>query len=130
VTGFSLPESVHSGTVVALPSSEEYRLLTIKTPLDNNEINLNGHTVFSDTLVPGFYLLEGEDLDGNLDYFAFGVNAGSKEESNPAPREWAAALPGPDEQVTISRVESMDLTPWLLGVGVLLMVVEAQRAWR
>jgi hypothetical protein len=130
VSRFTLPESVPSGTVVTLPAPEEYHQLTIKTPQDDEEIKLNGQAVFSGTLVPGFYLLEHEDLDGNLDYYAFGVNAGSKEESNSSPRDWSAALPAPGEQPIVSAAEGMDLTPWLLGAVALLMVVEARQAWR
>ena len=59
------------------------------------------------------------------------MNAGSFAESNITPREWR------DEYVqtqvadqTGEQTIEFDLTPWLLGIAMILLLVEAWRAWR
>jgi len=76
-------------------------------------------------------MLEMIDLYGRTRQFTFGVNAGSFAEGNISPGEWRSdyvQTQVADE--TGDQVIEFDLTPWLLGVAMVLLLVEAWRAWR
>ena len=58
---------------------------------------VTGLREFRYTLLPGLYVLEIQDVDGNFEQVMFGVNAGSDLESDSAPGDWVRELPGLDE---------------------------------
>jgi hypothetical protein len=71
------------------------------------------------------------DEYGNRIEWVFGTNGGDLDESNIAPGEWRfLGISDEDEILTeIQRIE-VNLAPWLLLVGMVLLGFEAWRAWR
>jgi hypothetical protein len=79
----------------------------------------------------GLYTFTVSNPIGGVRESVFGVNLGEEEESDIARREWSADIASIEEEVDRSwqRVE-VDLGPWLLGFSVILLLIEAWRAWR
>ena len=80
---------------------------------------------------PGLYRLTSTDQYGEPIEAAFGVNLGNLDESDITPREWRsdfveAQLDEPAERQSID----VPLGPWLLAMAVVLLALEAWRAWR
>lgn len=77
----------------------------------------------------GQYAYMVEESNSKSEEVSFGVNAGDWNESNISPREWAVDLAEEEFEVVDNEI-ILDLTPWLLGLVVVLLLVEAWRAWR
>jgi len=79
----------------------------------------------------GFYTVELLDVYGRVHTYSFGVNAGDDAESNIAPRDWRFnSLNTPIFDEGEPQSVELDLGPWLLAFAVILLVLEAWRAWR
>lgn len=79
----------------------------------------------------GFYSIEFLDEYGRTNAFSFGVNAGSFAESDISPQDWRVNYSSEmTEDESERQIVEFDLSPFLLVMAVLLMVVEAWRAWR
>lgn len=60
----------------------------------------------------------------------FGVNSGDYEESDLRPRPWTEDVSDQEIDAWEDQKILVDLTPWLLGSVIILLVLEAWRAWR
>ena len=79
----------------------------------------------------GLYNYTAYDALGSRQDAYFGVNPGEVEESNITPRDWRTEVTiyAPEAEKSWQRVD-VHLGPWLLGLAVLLLLIEAWRAWR
>lgn len=79
----------------------------------------------------GLYTIEFLDVYGRTNSYSFGVNAGSYVEGDIGPQDWRVNYAsGVAEAENETQIVEMDLSPYLLIMAVLLMAVEAWRAWR
>lgn len=103
-------------------------MATVQTPLSDAGILIEkGSLALQDV---GLYTLRLEDSFG-INEYQFGVNAGEFEESNINQREWESIITSNEElEPTGMQMIEVNLSPWLLLVVVVLLVLEARRAWR
>jgi hypothetical protein len=127
----NLPHEIDLGEELFLPDVGNYQSLEIITPKDEwIRFTQNWTQEFTNTKIPGLYQLVFEDYDGTLSVNYLGVNAGSEVESDFLiyPRE---DLEGNqlsfDDQINL---QGIDLVPWLLGLAVILLLIEAILSWR
>lgn len=116
------------GELLDLGNSREDFLATVQTPLSDAGILIEkGSLALQDV---GLYTLRLEDSFG-INEYQFGVNAGEFEESNINQREWESIITSNEElEPTGMQMIEVNLSPWLLLVVVVLLVLEARRAWR
>ena len=130
--GIEFPSQISIGSKVQLPSVDEYPIVYITDPLGERKAapRIQG-TMYDATMQPGIYEIEITDFSGNVEIYSLGVNAGSMIESDIDPGEWVNNIdvsPADDERQQITR--NVNLAPWLLGFVMILLVLEAFRAWR
>ncbi len=129
--GFSLPGQLAAGQPLPLPGAERYPSVRLTTPDDQDiEYSAPRPAEYLSTQMPGIYSLETDDLKGITRSLQVAVNAGSALESNLSGVGWAQALADASNPETVRAEGQTDLTPWLLTVAVILLVLEAWRAWR
>jgi Ca-activated chloride channel family protein len=78
----------------------------------------------------GQYSMTRLDYLGGASTVFFGVNAGDRSEAQIRPREWIEDQKGEETETIKPPDLVIDLAPWLLSVAVILLLVEAWRAWR
>jgi hypothetical protein len=129
----TLPTSLPAGEALPLPPPEGYPRLRILPPTGEAvTLAANRPAVWPDTLEPGIYRLDLTDLDGRVHSVAVGVNAGDAIESAIGPQAWTA---GPADgtltaSAPVETVRTVNLMPWLVGLAVLFLILEARLAWR
>ena len=112
------------GDVITLPSGE----YSIKAPSGELLGEETSPVVLTE---PGLYQFEATDPLGVVRSSEFGVNLGEAVESEIAPQDWRTQFTTPGEEVEREwQLVEVDLGPWLLGAAVLLLLIEAWRAWR
>ena len=120
--GYLLGETLDFGDML-----DSY-LVTIQSPSSDAGFHLNT-TPFALQDI-GLYTLRLTDSYG-VKEVQFGVNAGEFYESNISPRDWSSFIASNNELIsTEMQMIEVDLSPWLLLSVVILMVLEAWRAWR
>jgi hypothetical protein len=105
--------------------------------------NWPGHwpPVSDDTLQPGLYGLEVQDLSGQVHNYQVGVNAGDAGESDVRRQAWitefqsqaagqAQSGQGGNQEPNGDQEQRLDLMPWLLAAALLILLFEAGLAWR
>jgi Ca-activated chloride channel family protein len=147
-----LAVTIRTGQLLILPPAGEYRSVRIIPPeasysSGNSEASIAGKSeafsgtwpaVWAQTLEPGGYRLELEDMAGRQLVQVVGVNAGDETESDLSPRTWVSAQasraaagsavhPG---GISTGVQEPLNLAPWLAGLAGLLLLLEAGLAWR
>jgi hypothetical protein len=78
----------------------------------------------------GQYTFSRENPNGDHITGSFGVNAGDPEESNLRPHEWVEDYAGEEPDRPGRSTYEINLAPWLLSMVVVLLLLEAWRAWR
>jgi hypothetical protein len=86
--------------------------------------------MYGATKKPGIYKIETTDFSGNAEIYSFGVNAGSMIESDIDPGEWVNNIDVSSDDERQQSTRNVNLAPWLLGFVMILLVLEAFRAWR
>jgi hypothetical protein len=131
-----LPESTYTGEAIPLPSPAEYHTIRLSAPQATPvSFNTTWPAVWDQTLAPGLYSFELERLDGKLRKETVAVNAGSARESDIRPQSWTGGVStlstvGKTGAGPQAEAQQVDLLPWLLGLAILLLFVEASLAWR
>ena len=130
-TGSSLPTSIKIGESIPLPEAGKYRALRITPPKSETitYINTWPRALLSNQ-TPGAVNIELEDTSGQKSNLVVGVNAGDAIESDlsivtQAQQTQASAIG--DHMV---KGETVDLAPWLLGLAIIVLLLEAKLAWR
>jgi len=120
--GYSLGESLELGELL---HRNEVR---IQTPGSESGIPLENSALLLDEV--GLYTLMAAGSFA-VDEYNFSVIAGEFEESNIRPREWAAVVNSGETPASPGfQMVEVNLGPWLLLLAVVVLVVEAWRAWR
>ena len=129
--GIEFPSQISIGSKVQLPSEDEYPQVYITDPLGERKAasRIQG-TLFGATKKPGIYKIETTDFSGNAEIYSFGVNAGSMIESDIDPGEWVNNIDVSSDDERQQSTRNVNLAPWLLGFVMILLVLEAFRAWR
>jgi len=78
----------------------------------------------------GIYRVDTVDPDGRQETTWIGVNAGHTKESNVLPRDWPVDNLASIGIEPTNVAEKVNLMPWLLGLSLILLVIEASVAWR
>lgn len=140
-----LSGSLKTGETIWLPASNEARSWRIFAPgAAPVELEVDGPRQWTQTGEPGIYRFVHYGQDGRPVEFIAGINAGDEIESDLHLRVTEIALsntaPGSDpaqgeQPVTgLNRTDQsrrqIDLLPWLLGVAILFLLLEARLAWR
>jgi hypothetical protein len=127
-----LPSTVAPGESIALPPAQLFPALSLTMP-DGQVLSFGADrpALFTDTRLPGLYVLQGQAAGGETWQSGFGVNAGTPEESElrRTARPEFAGIPttgGPLGE----RAATLDLWPWVVGAVLLVLLVEAWLAWR
>jgi len=127
----SLPAAMQTGERLPLPPAIEYPRLRVSPPQgDPVEFTADRPVVWSRTLDPGAYQVELVDLDGGIHRYTIGINAGSEVESDVRPGDWVSDRSAKAEVMQIGTSRAIDLMPWLLGIAIALLILEARLAWR
>lgn len=131
VAGTDLPTAIRAGDPLLLPSRQTYPLIQLHPP-EGEVIELAAERpdVWTETRQPGVYYLDLIDRDGDRQRYAVGVNAGSLEESDISPGQWAQQSQLADQVSETQDARQVDLMPWLLFLVILLLILEARLAWR
>jgi hypothetical protein len=125
-----LPEQIQLGEEIVLPPAGSYLSVALTPPGQPRQVFPSGWPrVWEATFSPGEYRFEYEDRDGSTRRFSIGVNAGSLSESDISPREWVNRT-GFGEDPSTREAGEVDLTPWLLGLAIVCLLLEAVLAWR
>ena len=128
---YKFPDQVAIGSEIPLPPMDEYPQIFITDPLgDVIDVRKQSDLSYGDMKLHGLYEIEITDLDGNSEEFEVGVNAGSMVESNLVPHKWVKNVGEIDPAQGLQDTTTVDLTPWLLSIVMVLVFVEAWRAWR
>ncbi|MFN2145271.1 MAG: vWA domain-containing protein [Anaerolineales bacterium] len=121
---FSPQPSYQVGDALILPAGK----YSIQTP-SGEMVDEEAVTII--LTEPGLYQFEATDPLGEVRRFEFGVNLGDAVESEIAPQDWRDQYLSAGEEVEREwQLVEVDLGPWLLGAAVLLLLIEAWRAWR
>jgi hypothetical protein len=131
----ALPQTIKTGEPLALPPLKAYQALQLLPP-DKPVVQWDDQwpAEWDLTQDPGFYRFKMLKFDGDVEEFSTGANAGDLLESDLRTPDWVVSVqstaPGgfipPNEQ----EKAQIDLRPWLLGIALLLLVLEASLAWR
>lgn len=117
------------GEVLELPVDFISQDLLLKAPSEENHHELSGTEIRLEEV--GVYSLMGTDTYGDRVEWSIGVNGGDLEESNISPRDWRFQSVQGEETGPVERQRiELNLAPWLLILGMILLVIEAWRAWR
>lgn len=131
----TLPQTIKTGEPLLLPPSGTYQALQLIPP-DGVVAQWDEQlpAEWNLTQDPGFYRVHILEFDGEVKEFSTGANSGDVLESDLRTPEWVKSLrstapggftpPGEQENTQI------DLRPWMLGVALLLLALEANLAWR
>jgi hypothetical protein len=119
------------GVQYELPDSSVVRSITITDPLgiettfdaQRNETSLR-------LSEPGLYHALFEDLEGTQTERLIPVYAGDPREVRIAPRPWVGDLLTATSTDFTREAGLLDLTPWLIGLALGMLFLEARRAWR
>ncbi len=125
------PGSLLAGKSLSLPPAGRYASIQITAPDGGKqEWGLEPPPYWLPLSGPGVY---GEILvtqTGEKRQVVFGVNAGSTEESDTRPRAAAEEVSGEAQEQARLEDRPLNLAPWLLGIALLVLLVEAWLAWR
>lgn len=128
---FKFPSQVAIGSELPFPSTDKYPQIIVTDPLGNSfNVRKQSDLSYGEMKLPGLYQIKVTDLDGNSEEFEISVNAGSMDESNLVSQEWAKNIGEVDSDQDLKDTLKVDLTPWLLSIVMVLVFVEAWRAWR
>ncbi len=127
---FGSEQQQRVGEPIHLPRPKQlYNAVTIILPDQTREtFRSKWDTTWNNTTVPGFYTVQLQSNTGKEMSYVIGVNAGDFQESDIKPQvvvESTALDLG-----KIKQEQQIDLTPWLLGAALILVMIEATLAWR
>lgn len=127
-----LPLAQPTGVPLPLLDTSNFPFLRIIPPTGEPiEFNATRPKTWEKTLDPGIYQIEAVDINGQEYLFSIGVNAGSEAESDLRLQDW---VKDGQQEIHKSSIEQalneIDLTPWILGLTILLLILEAKLAWR
>jgi Ca-activated chloride channel family protein len=130
-----LPQKLPLDHPIPLPEESKYQLLRISNPMSETvEFRGNWPSVWQETSLPGTYMIEMEDKDGESFIHAVGINAADECESDLGPKEWMTNLVKdikPDVSAQdIKTEQQFDLMPYLLIAVLFFLLLEALLAWR
>jgi Ca-activated chloride channel homolog len=126
-----LPSALDTGLPLSLLSPVEYPFMKLTLPDGNSfEFGRERPTFFQQTQVHGVYRIEGLDAEGRTNNFFIGLNSGNQTESDIRQRAWATNLVRLDQDRETRVSQEVNLMPWLLGLAILLLFMEAWLSWR
>jgi hypothetical protein len=129
--GVTFPTQVEVGAEIQLPPPDKYPSVKVINPLgDMNEFPHIDWRTYKDTKMPGAYQLEITDVHGNNEIYSIGVNAGSLLESKLTTGDWVTDVQTAVERGNGQLTHDLDISPWLLGIALAFVFLEAVRAWR
>jgi hypothetical protein len=127
----SLPRQMSTGEAIELPPADKYPVIKITSPDgSDHEFSAERSDLFSQTLEPGLYAVGIIDLDGVEEDYQIGLNAGHRDEADLTPGVWTSEQIAAAGLIELAPAETLDLTPYLLGIAILFLGLEAWRAWR
>jgi Ca-activated chloride channel family protein len=129
--GYEFPDQIDVGAQIQLPPLSEYPDLNITNPEGDviSSANENQES-FTQTKLPGVYHIDLTDTTGTMEEYSFAVNTGSLAESDLTPREWVQDVDINAETGIGAETYVTDLSPWLLGIALAFIFLEAVLAWR
>ena len=126
----NLPGQIPIGGSLFLPSGNIYPRISISPPEGNVEVLESDRPLqWSNAKDPGFYDFTLTDVDGGVHLHTVGVNAGNMTESDIRPRDWVSNHIQNNRTQTVETNQDLNLMPWLLGLTILLLLLEARLAW-
>ena len=129
--GLPIPDKIVTGEPIILPNGEMFQKLSITSPLgDTSDLSYPWSLSFDQTISPGLYQFRLTDTSGQVSEYFIGVNRGDTEESDLNLEGWTYENKLISNKSVEALDSTMDLTPWLLGLSILLMLIEARIAWR
>ena len=78
---------------------------------------------------PGVVNIELEDTSGKKSNVVVGVNAGDTVESDLSVEEQTQQAKASTVGNNVVKGEAVDLAPWLLGLAIIVLLLEAKLAW-
>jgi hypothetical protein len=122
----AFPGSISLGAVLVIDGSRNAQVRWRAE--GRNAWQIGNDTFLSDA--PGIYEFELTGRDGEAETRWLGVNAGDVSESDLTAGGWLANAETQTVSPAATSGGTFDLTPWLLGLAVLLLVLEGWLAWR
>lgn len=125
------PAAIQAGQPLPLPVDGDLTRLRLALPDDTaREWNSGFPGRWSETTRAGLYEIETVNRDGAKTAARVAVNAGNKDESDLRPRSWSLEAGPAEAQVSRQQSDVLSLTPYLLGLALALLALEAWLAWR
>jgi len=127
----SIPIAILLGEEIPLPDPSIVQNFVLTDPEGNlSEYSKDWQKSQPTIGLPGLYELEIQDKEGVETNLVVGVIAGEIIESNNSPAAWFKTVPNGVSEVPADNSPNIQLTPWLLGLSIVLFIVEAILAWR
>jgi hypothetical protein len=128
--GDPIMSQVNVGEPIEIKNVGQYSSITVTDPEGITYELESGAERYDNTTLEGLYEVVTTDLDGEVTTHRIGVNAGHAEESYLLEGSWVKDQEADPLESEIMSLSTTDLTPWLLGLLILLLVFEAWIAWR
>ncbi len=127
----SLPGALKLGSRLTLPGPAQVESLTVIPPSGVSTGRLlEWPEIYSETVAPGAYHFSLELPDGQIVSQVVGLNAGDPVESSLSSSTWIATAESKPTEALDGEGQILDLTPWLLALGLLVLLGEAVLSWR
>lgn len=126
--GFHPGQQFSVGENLTIPAEIQGQAVILRDPA-SNEVNISANGVVRLAQF-GQYSIQIQNPPNEPEEIYFGVNAGDLTESNLNPQPWTVFLAQEEGEAEGDAEIVFELAPWLLGVVVVLLLVEAWRAWR
>ena len=128
--GSSMPGSIKVGESIPLPEAGKYRALRITPPKSETITYINTWPkTLQNNQTPGVVNIELEDTSGKKSNVVVGVNAGDTVESDLSVEEQTQQAKASTVGNNVVKGEAVDLAPWLLGLAIIVLLLEAKLAW-
>jgi hypothetical protein len=126
-----LPIELELGMSLSLSSVEDLQQIKVLAPSGDRDIlvSLDAMTGFR-FMETGIFQLSTYGLDGKGQDVFIGISSGDEVESDLRLGGWLSASGTVGDDVVTYPAETMDLTPLLLVIGIVLLLLEAWIAWR
>jgi Ca-activated chloride channel family protein len=131
IQGKLFPAFIQTGEAIPLPTPTD--LHSLKIMLEQTtlvQFNTNWPETWDNTLKPGPYQIQIESNSGRITSHIIGVNAGDIQESDLNPWAKIEGQLSQSSPMPTNVENTLDLFPWILGLAVALLFMEAMLAWR
>jgi hypothetical protein len=127
----TIPTALLLGQEIPLPDPAIIQHFSLTKPDGEvQEFSTDWQPSLATVGLPGLYQMEMQDRQGVETKWVVGVNAGELRESDQAPAAWAQEIRMAEPEVEQNSHLGIQLTAWLLGIAIVLLLLEAILAWR